>query len=118
MSKMTLASPRSILAATFTAATLCGALAGTAHAEEGSGSKSHGFNWNFNIDFGNNVSYGQNRTKGSGVVKEESRNDVEGEETEIPVRSEVQWMRQLLVTRCICTSYRGGERGIRARERR
>jgi len=57
--------------ASFTAATLCAALAGPALAEEGSGTVSGHFSWNWN--FGNRVSYGANQTKGSGVVKEETR---------------------------------------------
>ncbi len=62
--------PRRLLIATFTAATLCGAVAGTAHAEE---ENSKSFSLNFNIGFGNHISYGSNRTKGSGVIKEETR---------------------------------------------
>ena len=73
MTPFTLSTRRSILVATFTAATLCGAVAGTAHAEEAASSKSKHFSWNFSIDFPNHIGYGHNRTKGSGVVKEESR---------------------------------------------
>ena len=61
-----------LFVATFAAATLCSTFTGTAHAEE-ERSKSNSFSWNFNIGFGNHIGYGQNRTKGSGVVKEEVR---------------------------------------------
>ena len=58
-------------AATFTVATVCGIFAGTAHAEEGATGKSSHFSWSWS--FGNHVNYGDNRTKGSGVLKSESR---------------------------------------------
>ncbi len=71
--KPTIALLRSrLFVATFAAATLCGVFTGAAHAQEEK-SKSNSFSWNFNIGFGNHISYGQNRTKGSGVVKEEVR---------------------------------------------
>lgn len=61
------------IAATFAAAVLCGAVAGTAHAEDSSNGKSKHFSWNFSFGFDNRTSFGHNRTKGSGVVKEETR---------------------------------------------
>ncbi len=56
------------------AATFCAAASGALHAGEGEkeGSKSKHGSWSFNFSF-NNVSFGINRTKGSGVIKEESR---------------------------------------------
>ncbi|MBL0122428.1 MAG: DUF2807 domain-containing protein [Betaproteobacteria bacterium] len=59
------------LVAAFAAAMFCGAFAATAGAGEGSDAKSGHFS--FNWSFGNNVNYGGNQTKGSGVVKQESR---------------------------------------------
>ena len=59
--------------ATIAALSFSGMLAAAAHAEEESKSKSGGFSLNFNFGFDNRTSYGHNRTKGSGVIKEESR---------------------------------------------
>ncbi len=58
---------------TVAAMLLAGASVGIAHADEESKSKSGGFSLNFNFGFDNRTSYGSNRTKGSGVIKEESR---------------------------------------------
>ena len=63
---------RCLFTTSFTAAVLFGALAATAHADPGSSSKSSHSSWHWS--FGDRVSYGINRTKGSGVVKEKSRN--------------------------------------------
>ncbi len=52
---------------------LTGAFTGIAHADDESKTKSSGFSLNFNFGFDNRTSYGDNRTKGSGVVREESR---------------------------------------------
>ena len=71
MNTITRALRRRLFVASFTAAMLCGPLAGTAHADEGSRAKSIYFSWNWG--FGNRVSYGANQTKGSGVVREETR---------------------------------------------
>ena len=65
--------PANRLISAVAAATLCVAIVGTARADEGDTPKSNHFSWNFNFDFGNSVSYGSNRTKGSGVMKEEAR---------------------------------------------
>ncbi|MEO8102806.1 MAG: head GIN domain-containing protein [Betaproteobacteria bacterium] len=73
MNTLTRLRGRAIFLATMTTAALCGALAGPAQAEEGSSAKSKHFSWNFSFDFDNRISFGHNRTKGSGVVKEESR---------------------------------------------
>ncbi len=58
-------------AAAFATAMFCGAFAATAHADEGPNTKSGHFS--FNWSFGNSVNYGGNQTKGSGVIKQESR---------------------------------------------
>jgi hypothetical protein len=52
---------------------LTGAFTGAAYADDESKTKSSGFSLNFNFGFDNRTSYGSNRIKGSGVVKEESR---------------------------------------------
>ena len=70
--KTTIALLRSRIFTATIAAALCSAFAGTVYAQE-ERSQSGTFSWNFNFDFGNHTSYGQNRTKGSGVVREESR---------------------------------------------
>ncbi|MCY7387359.1 MAG: DUF2807 domain-containing protein, partial [Burkholderiales bacterium] len=62
-----------ILIAAVTAATFAAVTSGAAQAEESDKPKSNHFSWNFNIDFGHHNSYGGNRTKGSGVMKEETR---------------------------------------------
>lgn len=54
-------------------AALLGAFATPAHAEDTSNSKSRNFSWNFGFSVDQGTRYGHNRTKGSGVVKEESR---------------------------------------------
>ncbi len=65
--------PANRLISAAAAATLCVAIVGTARADEGDTPKSNHFSWNFNFDFGNNVRYGSNRTKGSGVMRAEAR---------------------------------------------
>lgn len=62
---------RRFITAAIVAATLLGALVGPTHAADVTISKSGNFSWSWN--FGNNVQYGSNRTKGSGVVKDASR---------------------------------------------
>ena len=59
------------LTAIFTAAAACGAFSGTAYADEASTGKSAHFSWSWS--FGNHVNYGANQTKGSGVLKTETR---------------------------------------------
>ena len=59
--------------ATIATLALTGAFTGVAHADDETKSKSGGFSLNFNFGFDNLTSYGHNRTKGSGVIKEESR---------------------------------------------
>ena len=63
---------RHLFIAAMAAVALSGAMSGAAIAHDEEKSKS-GFSWNFNIGLGNFISYGHNRTKGSGVVKEEAR---------------------------------------------
>lgn len=63
----------SVFTATFTAATLCGAIAGAAHASDTAEARSSHSQSSWNWSFGNRVSYGNNQTRGSGVIKEESR---------------------------------------------
>lgn len=63
----------SALAATMAAVVLCGFLPGAARADEETKSRSGFFSWNFQFGPDGHSSYGRNRTKGSGVVKEESR---------------------------------------------
>ena len=58
--------------AAMAAVALSGAMSGAAIAHDEEKSKS-GFSWNLNIGLGNFISYGHNRTKGSGVIKEEAR---------------------------------------------
>lgn len=75
MNKQILSSLR-LLAATFVAAALNASLSGFAHAADtpapGLETKpSHFFSWNWTI--GDNVQFGSNRTKGSGVMKDDSR---------------------------------------------
>ncbi len=64
---------RQLILATLATATLTVAAAGNAQAEETEKSTSKLFSWNFNINFGNYNSFGSNRTKGSGVMKQETR---------------------------------------------
>ncbi len=59
-----------IKVAAVSAALLCGIVAGSALAGDGDTTKTK-TSWTWN--FGHNVSYGNNQTKGSGVAKEESR---------------------------------------------
>ena len=59
--------------ATIATLVLAGTFTGIAHADDESKTKSSGFSLNFNFGFDNRTSYGHNRTKGSGVIKEESR---------------------------------------------
>ena len=60
-------------AVALTAAVLLAAFSTQAFADEESNGKSRHFSWNFGFSFGDHVRFGHNRTKGSGVVKEESR---------------------------------------------
>ena len=64
---------RQLILATLATAALAVATTGIAQAEETEKSNSKLFSWNFNINFGNHSSYGSNRTKGSGVMKQETR---------------------------------------------
>lgn len=54
-------------------ATLLVAFTTETNANEDSSGKTRNFSWNFGFSVDNHTSYGHNRTKGSGVVKEESR---------------------------------------------
>lgn len=60
-----------LLVAALATTALATGLIGGAQAADGSNGKTSHFSWNWT--FGNNINYGNNRTKGSGVVKEESR---------------------------------------------
>ena len=64
---------RQLILATLAAATLTVAATGAAQTEETEKSNSKLFSWNFNINFGNHSSFGNNRTRGSGVMKQETR---------------------------------------------
>ena len=64
---------RQLILVTIATAALAVAATGTAQAEETEKSTSKHFSWNFNINFGNQSSFGTNRTKGSGVMKQETR---------------------------------------------
>lgn len=71
MQKATGSAGRHFVTTAIIAAMFLGALAGPVRAAEITVNKSGNFSWSWS--FGNNIQYGSNRTKGSGVIKEASR---------------------------------------------